>query len=440
MSRLSGWPGLVIAATTGGYALVSGRLARTAVSGPMVFVAVGLAVGPLGLDLISLSHEGGGIRELVEAALALLLFTDALAIQVKALRRDEFLPIRLLGAGLPLTIALGWLLAWPLLPGLSRWELALAGVILAPTDAALGQAAIANRGVPALVREGLNVESGLNDGMALPVFVIFLAAAAGQRTAYPEAAVFGRALIASTVIGAVIGWGGGRLLSGSRGAGWSGRAWQQIFVIAVVVAAYSACLAVDGSGFIGAWVAGLTFGASLRREPAAQRADVRASGRLTEQLAELLSSLSFFVFGAALLGPALQHFAWHDLGYAVLSLTAVRMLPVALALLGSGLRFATVGYVGWFGPRGLASIVLGLVVLEQHIPGGPALGNVVALTVGLSVLAHGVTAVPLAGRYARWYGAAAMGTPDLRESAAVQTREIHTSTQPAGETADTPDP
>ena len=134
---MSGWTGLVIAATTGGYALVSGRLARTAVSGPMVFVAVGLAVGPLGLDLISLSHEGSGIRELVEAALALLLFTDALAIQVKALRRDEFLPIRLLGAGLPLTIALGWLLAWPLLPGLSRWELALAGVILAGGAGAL---------------------------------------------------------------------------------------------------------------------------------------------------------------------------------------------------------------------------------------------------------------------------------------------------------------
>jgi len=435
---LSGSAGFVIAATAGGYALMSRRLERTFVSAPMVFVAVGLALGPLGFDFISIAHETSGIRELTESALALLLFTDALAIQATALRRDEFLPARLLGAGLPLTIAFGWLLAWPLLPGLSRWDLALAGVILAPTDAALGQPAIANDAVPALVREGLNVESGLNDGMALPFFVIFLAAAAGHATAHSEASVFGRALIASAAIGALIGWGGGRLLTRSRAAGWSGPGWQQIFVIAVVVAAYCACLTLDGSGFIGAWVAGLAFGGSLRREPAPRQADVRATGRLAEQLADLLSSLSFFVFGAALLGPALQHFAWHDLAYAAASLTVVRMLPVSLALLGSRLRPPTVGYIGWFGPRGLASIVLGLLVLEEHIPGGLALANVIALTVGLSVLAHGITATPLADRYARWYVAAAARTPRLRESAAVQTREGHTSTEPHGGTRETP--
>ncbi len=429
----------MIATTGGGYALASRRLARTVVSGPIVFVAVGLALGPLGLDMISLGEEPSAIRELLEAALALLLFTDALAIQAKALRRDEFLPIRLLGVGLPLTIALGWLLAWPLVPGVSGWELALIGVILAPTDAALGQAAIANRGVPALVREGLNVESGLNDGMVLPFFVIFLAAAAGHETAHSEVGVFGRALIASVAIGAAIGWGGGRLLARSRRAGWSRRDWQQIFSVAVVVAAYCICLVVDGSGFIGAWVAGLAFGGSLRREPAAQQADVRDSGRLTEQLAELLSSVSFFVFGAALLGPALRHFAWHDLAYAVVSLTVIRMVPVGLALLGSGLRFATVGYVGWFGPRGLASIVLGLLVLEEHIPGGETVANVIMVTVGLSVLAHGITAVPLAGRYARWYSAAAARTPGLVEGGAAQTREIHTSTQSPREAEEPPD-
>ncbi len=435
---MSDWTDLVIATTVGGYALVSRLLGRTSVSGPMVFVGVGLALGPLGFDFISIGNDASSIRELTEAALALLLFTDALAIQAKALRRDEFLSIRLLGAGLPLTIALGWLLAWPLLPGLSRWELALVGVILAPTDAALGQAAIANRAVPALVREGLNVESGLNDGMALPFFVIFLAAAAGHGTVHSEASVFGRALIASTAIGAAIGWGGGRLLSWSRRAGWSEPDWQQIFVIAVVVATYWACLAVDGSGFIGAWVAGLVFGASLRREPAARQADIRGTATLAEQLADLLSSLSFFVFGAALLGPALQHFAWHDLAYAALSLTVIRMLPVALALVGSGLRPATFGYIGWFGPRGLASIVLGLLVLEEHIPGGLALANVVALTVALSVLVHGVSAVPLAARYARWYEAAAARTPGLRESATVQTREVHTSSQHRDGTRETP--
>lgn len=145
---MSAWTGVAVAGTLGGYGLVSRRLSRTIVSGPMVFVAVGLALGPLGLGLITPGKDTEPIKVLFEATLALVLFTDALSVQSKNLRRDNFLPTRLLSVGLPLTIAAGWLFAWILLPGLNVWEMALLGAILAPTDAALGQPAISNPGVP----------------------------------------------------------------------------------------------------------------------------------------------------------------------------------------------------------------------------------------------------------------------------------------------------
>ena len=225
--------------------------------------------------------------------------------------------------------------------------------------------------VPALVREGLNVESGLNDGMALPVFVIFLAAAAGQRTAYSEAQRVrpradrqhrdrrGHRMGRRAPAVQVARCGLVRAAPGSRSSS-SPSSWRP-----TAPASRSTAVASSAPGWPGSPSARACAASPRRGEPT-----FAASGRLAEQLADLLSSLSFFVFGAALLGPALQHFAWHDLAYAALSLTVIRMLPVALALLGSGLRFATVGYVGWFGPRGLASIVLGLLVLEEHIPGG----------------------------------------------------------------------
>ncbi|MFG2334374.1 cation:proton antiporter [Streptomyces sp. NPDC048604] len=420
----SAWTGAAVAAVTAGYALFSRRLSTTVVSGPMVFTSLGVAIGPIGLDLISLEHDSGPVLTLVEAALVLVLLTDAMSVRRRDLRVGGFLPGRLLGIGLPLTIGAGWLLAWPLLPGLTAWELALVGVILAPTDAALGKTAVSSPRVPPLVRSGLNVESGLNDGMALPFFVLFLAALPGT-TASEEgvAGVFWRALVLSTVLGLAVGWGGGWVLRRSRERSWVGDAWRQVFVLAVAAGAYALGAVVEGSGFISAWVAGFAFGVSLRQStpagPTVGPADTPAAGDdtadLAARLAELLASLSFLVFGAVLLGPALEHFDWRIIAYAVLSLTVVRMLPVALSLAGTGLGLPTVGYIGWFGPRGLASVVFGLLVVEEHVPGVQLLGRVVAVTVALSILLHGASAVFLANRYGAWHRKAAAARPHLRE-------------------------
>ncbi|MGW1514567.1 cation:proton antiporter [Streptomyces sp. NPDC002394] len=417
----SAWTGAAVAAVSAAYALVSRRLSTTAVSAPMVFTGCGVAIGPLGLDLLDPGHDVGPVLTLVEATLTLVLLTGAMAVHRRDLSLGRFLPGRLLGIGLPLTIGAGWLLAWPLLPGLTVWELALVGVILAPTDAALGKTAVSSPSVPPLVRNGLNVESGLNDGMALPFFVLFLAGLPGTTAAEEgTAGVFWRALVLSTALGLAVGGVGGWVLRRAREQGWVDDGWRQVFVLAVAAGSYTLAVAVDGSGFIAAWVSGFAFGVSLRQETTADtpRPAADDTADLAEHLAELLACLSFLVFGAVLLGPALEQLDWRVVTYAVLSLTVVRMLPVALSLAGSGLALPTVAYVGWFGPRGLASVVFGLLVVEEHVPGVQLLGRVVAVTIALSILLHGVSAVFLAERYGAWHRKAAARRPDLREGPA----------------------
>ncbi|MCX4695689.1 sodium:proton antiporter [Streptomyces sp. NBC_01408] len=419
---MNAWAVVVAGGAVVAYAALSRRLSKTVVSGPLVFMLCGLAIGPLGLDLLDPARDLEVTRALLESALVLLLFADAAGIRARDLRREEFLPLRLLAVGLPATMALGWLAAWPLLPGLSVWELALVAVILAPTDAALGQQAVSNKRVPALVRGGLSVESGVNDGLALPFFVLALAAA-GEGHGHPGIAeTFLRALVLSSAIGIVAGRTGASLLRWSLSRGWSGPDWQQFLALALPVIAYAVCVATEGSGFIGAWVTGLAFGIHLRRKPAGpdalpQGLDPEQTTKFTERLGLLLASLSFLVFGAVILGPVLQHLTWRPVVYALISLTVLRMLPVALALVGTGLRPASVAYIGWFGPRGLASLVFGLIAFEEHLPGGTVLSEVVAVTAGLSILLHGASAPYLGNRYGAWFTRTLRVNPNLRENA-----------------------
>ncbi|WP_037708019.1 cation:proton antiporter [Streptomyces griseus] len=422
------WTVLAVAGVTAAHALGSRRLATTPVSSALVFTGCGVLLGPAVLGVVD-THDAGPVTALLEAALTLVLFTDAMTVRRRDLTVGGFLPRRLLGIGLLLSIAAGWLLAWPLLPGLTVWELALVGVILAPTDAALGKTAISDRRVPTLVRQGLNVESGLNDGMVLPFFLVFLAAVPGTSyAAEGVAGTFWRSLLLSTVLGLLAGGVCGRLLQAARARGWVTREGRHVLVLAVAAGSYELAVVTDGSGFIAAWVAGFAFGHALRNVPGAAPGSAAPDDTeerdttpdLAEDLGGLLASIGLLLFGALLLGPALQHLSWRIVLYALLSLTVVRLVPVALSLLGSGLRAPTVLYVGWFGPRGLASVVLGLLVAEEHVAGTELLGRVVAVTVALSVLLHGATAPALAGAYGAWYRrAAAASRGTLQEAAEV---------------------
>ncbi|HWD03270.1 MAG TPA: cation:proton antiporter [Amycolatopsis sp.] len=394
---MNAWVFPVAALVLLGYGALSARLRSTVVSGVLVFVVAGVLLGRLG-GFLSGDVADQSVRVLAEGTLALLLFTDASVVSVGRLWRDRVLPARLLGIGLPLTIGAGTLMALAIFPDLSPWVAAALATMLAPTDAALGRPVIEDRRVPTDLREGLNVESGLNDGICVPLLIIFLSVAeSGEHATHT-----GPLWVVVTEIGYGVGAGvvagafGGWVLTKFAAKGWSNQVWQQINGVVTPLFAYTAADALGGSGFIAAFVAGSVYGTMAGRE--AQRATV-----LAEHTGELLDAVTFLVFGAVLLGPALTAFSWPVAWYAIASLTVVRMIPVALALLGRGDRLPTIAFLGWFGPRGLASIVFVMVLVEQAgLAERGLILTVVTWTVGLSVVAHGVTAPLAAPRYAAW--------------------------------------
>ncbi len=396
------WSLAIVALAVLAVASVSGRIAGTPVTPAILFVAIGLLVGPRVLDDLDLSSTSSTVRALAEATLALVLFSDASRINLRKLGRSSGVPMRLLGLGLPLTIVLGTLAAVAIFGQLSIEEALIVGVVLAPTDAALGQAVVTSARVPARIRQGLNVESGLNDGICVPLLFIAVAAAdvhsdlTGGRTASTlllEEIGYGilGGVAAGLLVAAIVRLAGPRnLIAGP---------WLQVIPAAGAALAYGIAAGLDGSGFIAAFVAGGVFGGVLDRDPA-------QVNRLVEEVGSVLNGITFLVFGAILLGPALGHLSWDLALYAVLSLTVVRMVPVAIAMFGSRARPVTIGFLGWFGPRGLASIVFAVIVLEEsQLPHEQTILLAIYLTVGASVLLHGLTAAPLADRFGRWYEA-----------------------------------
>jgi sodium/hydrogen antiporter len=412
---MSQWVLPAIAVMLIAYGAVSGRLRSTPISQAMVFVALGLLAGNRVVDLVDADTVAQFVRHLAEATLTLVLFTDAVRVNRGRLRHESALPTRLLGVGLPLTIVAGTLAALVLFPQLNLWTAAALATMLAPTDAALGLSVVTNPRLPSRIRQGLNVESGLNDGVCVPLLIIFLTIAQAEegighveplRVITEE---IGLGAVGGVVAGALGAW----VLRSFGRRGWMEETWRQIDAVATPLLAYTLAVALGGSGFIAAFVAGIVF-----RIVAADHA--KEATFLAEQTGELLNAVTFLLFGALLLGPSLGALDWPIALYAVASLTVVRMLPVALAMVGTGMRRVTVGFLGWFGPRGLASIVFVLILLEEtDLPERSLMLAVVTWTVALSVYAHGLTAGPGATRYADWYHAHHQHHRVMPESASV---------------------
>jgi NhaP-type Na+/H+ or K+/H+ antiporter len=413
------------------YGAVSGRLRSTPISQAMVFVTLGLLAGNQVVDLVDAETVTQFVRHLAEATLTLVLFTDAVRVNRGRLQHESALPTRLLGVGLPLTIVAGTLAALVLLPQLNLWTAAALATMLAPTDAALGLPVVTNPRLPSRIRQGLNVESGLNDGVCVPLLIIFLTIAqAEEGIGHIEplrvvAEEIGFGAVGGIAAGALGAW----VLRTFGGRGWMEDTWNQIDAVATPLLAYTLAAALGGSGFIAAFAAGIMF-----RILAADHA--KQATFLAEQTGELLNAVTFLLFGALLLGPALGELDWPIALYAAASLTVVRMLPVALAMVGTGLRRVTVGFLGWFGPRGLASIVFVLILLQEtDLPERSLLLTVVTWTVALSVYAHGLTAGPGATRYANWYHAHHEHHRVMPESASVaeqRTRGLDFSQRSSG--------
>ena len=394
---------------------LSARVSRAYLSGPIVFLVAG---GVVGLTLVDPRGEGAAIRTLAEVTLVLVLFHDAAELQPRQLRSDSAFTGRLLLVGLPLTIGAGFLLARALFPEIGGWLALLLAAAVAPTDAGLGAATVLNPVVPARVRRILNVESGLNDGLATPVVLFAVAAAAGSTDDSAGRGFLGAVLelLLGGVVGVVVGYAAGRLVERARTRGWAEKALLPVAVLAVPILCYYGAHGLGGNGFIAAFVAGTAYAASQTGV-----ADVHDTVGYTGLTSAFLGFAVWMVFGVVGAAYLASLVSWQNIAFAVLSLTVLRMVPVALSLLGSGLRPRTVAFVGWFGPRGLASIIFALIAFEtlQADPAVATVLGVIATTVVLSVLAHGLTASPWAQHYGAW---ASRTGPAVESGQAVEPR------------------
>lgn len=394
------------------YSLASQRISKTVVTGPMIFVAAGILLSPEGLDMIEISASSSFVLTIAEVALVLTLFADASRIELKALRQREGLQNRLLFLALPLVIFLGAASAAVIFTDLTFAEAAILGAILAPTDAGLGQAIVSNPKVPVRVRQALNIESGLNDGGAIPFFIFFLVLASGEELNQPIGTLLSLALEQigfGAVVGISLGLIGGWLSGRASRAGWTSGLYQRIEFLALAITSWLVAAGIGGSGFVAAFLAGMASGAMGRRVEEEEIIFTEAEG-------SILSLAVFFIFGivAATRLPAV---GFYELVYAVLSLTAIRMIPVAISLIGAKLHRETVLFLGWFGPRGLASVVLLLIAIEEAegLPGLETISLVVTTTVLLSVFAHGISTNPASEWYAKIVAVLPEDAPEMGE-------------------------
>ncbi len=392
---------IVLAIVLFGWSVGARRLAARDLTGPLVFLLAGLLLANSSWGIVTVDVDSSTVHLLAELTLGLLLFADASRVPVAAAQRDLPLTARLLGIGLPLSIVGGTALAIVLFPSLPVALAGLVGAALAPTDAALSASVIDDDRLPAAVRRVLNVESGLNDGIATPVVTFCIASAATVLgvTAHHDEAGLGalKQLVVGAAIGAGVALAGGRLLVVAHRRNWMEHGSRRLATLALALLSFQVASQAGGNPFVSAFIGGLIFGAIVGT-------DTEEAVELAELGGSLLSLVLWFVFGAGFIIPAFVHLDGRVVIYAVCSLTVVRMVPVALSLLGAGQDRATVAFIGWFGPRGLASVVFALLAIEELGGDDPrVLGPVhaIAITITFSVVAHGLSGRPLAGRYRR---------------------------------------
>jgi NhaP-type Na+/H+ or K+/H+ antiporter len=380
------------------YGLFSRLSERSPISAAMVFVSVGIFAGPLGFDFLELGMKSSTVRVLAEMTLILVLFIDASTIDIPSLIQVKGLPFRLLFIGLPLTMVLGIVLAVPFFYSMDLWTIALMALILSPTDAALGMPVVTSRVVPQKIREAINVESGLNDGIALPPILACVAAlsaeVADRSGAHFWVGFVLKQFLFGPLLGALVGWLGGQLVERASRRGWMNPTFQRLAAGSLAILAFALAEKFHGNGFIAAFFGGLMLGVHTP----VVRERIHEFG---EAEGQQLGLFVFLIFGLAAVPPAAKHWDVAAWVYAILSLTVIRMLPVALCLRGTKLTKFSIAFIGWFGPRGIASVLYLLIVVnELGLKGYERMLSCVVLTVLLSVFLHGASAVPLSRLYA----------------------------------------
>lgn len=391
---------LIVAAGILLFALFSRKLEGSLLTLPMIFTVFGWAVGSGAGDLLPLSIGHGAMHTLAEITLILVLFSDAAQANLRLLLKDHTLPSRMLLIGMPLTILLGAAVAAWVSPAAPLALAFLTATILTPTDAALGQAIVSSPKVPVRIRQAINVESGLNDGIALPIVMIcaiLTSAAYGTTGAHQPDNLWLFTLLQITLgplVGMGVGYAGAKLVDRASAQKSMSVAFQGIAFLSLAATAYLLAETVGGNGFIATFVAGLLFGSTLKEHSESLFEFMETEG-------QLLTMITFLIFGAVMVPLGLEHATWKTIVLAVLYLTVIRMLPIFLSLYGTGLKAPDKLLLGWFGPRGLASILFALLILNRFpIPGSDELLACIVLTVILSIFAHGFSATPLVNAYA----------------------------------------
>ena len=378
-------------------ASISRRIQGTVITLPMIYTFFGIILGGLVLDVIPLTPEDGLVELIAELTLVIVLATDASRIDLRGLFRDHNLPTRLLGIGLPLTMVSGTIAAVLIFTELNFWEAAILGVILSPTDASLGQSVVSNLKVPVRIRQTLNIESGLNDGIALPFLLLAIAMADSEVLMHNPFEFLLSVLVQIALgiaAGLVVGYLGTKFVQWGQSSGWMSRNYQKISSLALILLAYGLAEVFGGNGFIAAFCFGLTSSNFAGKE------EIEDLYEYAEIEVTILMLLTFTLFGAVMLPPAIETLNPEIVLYAVLSLTLVRMVSVAISMIGEKVRPITTLFLGWFGPRGIASILYIFIVLEsESLPGLQLIYSVAMITVLFSIYAHGITASPLSNRY-----------------------------------------
>ncbi|WP_430815295.1 cation:proton antiporter [Carboxylicivirga sp. RSCT41] len=374
------------------YSLIAGKIERYPFSAPIFFLVIGAALGPLVFHFYKIDFNYENYKLLSEFTLALVLFSDASKANLKVLKHHLALPSKLLLIGLPITILLGFLIGIIMFPDFSWVEVAILATILAPTDAALGEPVVSNKSVPSKIREGINVESGLNDGICVPILMLLLAI---HSTSLNESvslsyglSVFGEEIGIGVLVGVSVSLFGTILIKRSIKKEWGESAWKTSIVILMSLFSFALAQSLGGSGFIACFVGGLTFNMLFKHN---KMAFLEGS----EGLSKILNALVWFVFGCVITGWILHQLTWEVIVYAILSLTVIRMIPVLLSLLNFPIGLYGKVFTAWFGPRGLASIVFTIMVFEEQLPHGTTIIEIALVTILLSVFAHGISANPM---------------------------------------------
>ena len=378
------------------YSIFATRIEKMLVNGPFLFMVVGIILGPLVLNAVDLKISGDEYETLANLALALVLFTGAASVDLEVLKSSVTIPARLLFIGLPLTIISGFITGYFIFNDLLIIELAILATVLAPTDAALGEAVVKDQVVPAKVRNALNVESGLNDGISVPIFLLLLAFlkvhAIDEVTWQFGLGLFAKEIGIGLAVGSVVMYLGARLLLFAEVRKWIGTAWKPAIVISLALSCFALADILGGSGFIACFTGGFIYGAVNKK----YKSNLQEHA---EGLGNVLTFLIWIIFGSFIISTYFRDFTWPVLLYSLISLTLVRIVPVMIALTRSKVTLKEKLFIGWFGPRGLASIVFAVMLLDAHLPQENTVILTIICTVMLSVILHGITANPLVNSF-----------------------------------------